>query len=361
MSTVIAEPEAPQVRPQDIPRRRRREGVIRGAAPRTLGLIVAMVVLAVLLILSIAVGSKPIPVGTVFDAFLQYDRTLDDHLIVRSLRLPRTEVGLLVGVALGLAGAVMQGAVRNPLADPGILGIEAGAAFMVVIGIFVFGVGSLVGYVWFAFAGAAGAAIAVYGVGSLGREGATPIKLCLAGAAIATLLGSLSSAILLLDVATLDQFRFWAVGSLAGRSSEIATQMAPFILFGTALALMCGPALNALALGDDMARGLGQRVGRARAVGALSVVVLCGAATAAAGPIGFVGLVVPHVARMITGPDYRWILPYSMLLAPILLLSADILGRIVIRPGELQVGIVTAAVGAPFFVWLVRRRNLAEL
>ena len=325
------------------------------------GLLLALGVLAVLVVLSIAVGSKPIPIGTVFDAFLHYDPTLDDHLIVRSLRLPRTEVGLLVGVALGLAGAVMQGAVRNPLADPGILGIEAGAAFMVVIGIYVFGIADLLGYVWFAFGGAAGAAIAVYGIGSLGREGATPIKLCLAGAAIATLLGSLSSAILLLDVATLDQFRFWAVGSLAGRSSEIATQLAPFIIGGALLALICGPALNALALGDDMARGLGQRVGRARAVSALSVVVLCGAATAAAGPIGFVGLVVPHVARMITGPDYRWILPYSMVLAPILLLGADIVGRVVIRPGELQVGIVTAAIGAPFFVWLVRRRNLAEL
>jgi iron complex transport system permease protein len=361
MPTVTVEPDAPQVRPQDIPMRRRREGLARGAAPRALGLLLALVVLAVLAITSIAVGSKPIPVATVFDAFTGYDRTLDDHLIVRTLRLPRTEVGLLVGVALGLAGAVMQGAVRNPLADPGILGVEAGAAFMVVLGIYVFGVASLLGYVWFAFAGAAAASIAVYSVGSLGREGATPIKLCLAGAAVATLLGSLSSAILLLDVATLDQFRFWAVGSLAGRSTEIALQLAPFILGGTLLALMCGPALNALALGDDMARGLGQRVGSARAVSAVVVVLLCGGATAAAGPIGFVGLVVPHVARMISGPDYRWILPYSMVLAPILLLAADILGRIVVRPGELQVGIVTAAIGAPFFVWLVRRRNLAEL
>jgi iron complex transport system permease protein len=264
MSTVTVEPGAPQVRPQDIPTRRRREGVFRGAGPRALGLVLVLAVLGALVIVSIAVGSKPVSIWTVFDAFLDYDRTLDDHLIIRSLRLPRTEVGLLVGVALGLAGAVMQGAVRNPLADPGILGIEAGAAFMVVIGIYVFGVASLLGYVWFAFAGAAGAAIAVYGIGSLGREGATPIKLCLAGAAIATLLGSLSSAILLLDVATLDQFRFWAVGSLAGRSSEIALQLAPFILTGTVLALMCGPALNALALGDDMAKGLGQRVGRAR-------------------------------------------------------------------------------------------------
>ncbi len=334
---------------------------MRGAAPRTLGLVVAVAVLAGLVIVSIAVGSKPIAFGTVLDAFTHYDATVDDQQIVRSLRLPRTEIGLLAGIALGLAGAVMQGAIRNPLADPGILGIEAGAGFMVVLGIYVLGISSLLGYVWFAFAGAAAAAVAVYGIGSLGREGATPIKLCLAGAAIATFLTSLTGAILLLDIQTLDQYRFWAVGSLAGRSAEIAGQVAPFIVAGSLLALLCGPALNALALGDDVARGLGQRVGRARAISALAVVVLCGSATAAAGPIGFVGLVVPHVARMITGPDYRWILPYSMVLAPILLLGADIAGRVVIRPDELQVGIVTAAIGAPFFVWLVRRRNLAEL
>ena len=334
---------------------------MRGAAPRTLGLVLAVAALVGLVIVSIAVGSKPIAVGTVLDAFTHYDATVDDQQIVRSLRLPRTEIGLLAGMALGLAGAVMQGAIRNPLADPGILGIEAGAGFMVVLGIYVLGISSLLGYVWLAFAGAAAAAVAVYGIGSLGREGATPIKLCLAGAAIATFLTSLTGAILLLDIQTLDQYRFWAVGSLAGRSAEIAGQVAPFIVAGSLLALLCGPALNALALGDDIARGLGQRVGRARAISALAVVVLCGAATAAAGPIGFVGLVVPHVARMITGPDYRWILPYSMVLAPILLLGADIAGRVVIRPDELQVGIVTAAIGAPFFVWLVRRRNLAEL
>jgi len=334
---------------------------MRSAAPRALGLILATAILGALVLLSIALGSKPIAIGTVLDAFTAYDASLDDHIIIRDLRLPRTEVGILIGVALGLSGAVMQGVARNPLADPGILGVNAGAALFVVIAIFVFGVTSLLGYVWFSFAGAAAAAVAVYAIGSLGREGATPIKLSLAGVAISVLLGSVTSAILLIDIATLDAFRFWAVGSLAGRTTEIATQMAPFIIAGSLLALVCAPALNALALGDDMAKGLGQRVGRARAVSALAVVVLCGAATAAAGPIGFVGLVVPHVARMITGPDYRWILPYSMVLAPILLLGSDILGRIVLRPGELQVGIVTAAIGAPFFVWLVRRRNLAEL
>ena len=230
-----------------------------------------------------------------------------------------------------------------------------------MLAIYVFGVSSLLGYVWFSFAGAAIASVVVYGLGALGREGASPVKLALAGAAVTAFLGSITTAILLLDVATLDQFRFWAVGSIAGRDGELARQVAPFIVVATIMALASGRALNALALGDDVAASLGQRVGLARAFSAASVVLLVGAATAVAGPIGFIGLTVPHVARALTGPDYRWVLPYSMVLAPILLLSSDIVGRVVARPGELQVGIVTALVGAPFFVILVRRRKLAEL
>jgi iron complex transport system permease protein len=255
----------------------------------------------------------------------------------------------------------MQGVSRNPLADPGILGIEAGASLAVVVAISSFGVGSLTGYVWFAFAGAALASIVVYTLGSMGRDGATPVKLALAGAALASMLASITSAILLLDVATLNEFRFWVVGSLAGRDGSIAAQVMPFLLAGAVLALGSARSLNTLALGDDMARSLGQRVRIARAVSALSVVVLSGAAVAAAGPIGFIGLTIPHVARAICGPDYRWILPWSMVLGPSLLLFADILGRVVARPGELQVGIVTAVIGAPFFIALVRRRKLAGL
>jgi iron complex transport system permease protein len=310
---------------------------------------------------SIAYGTKSIPAGTVWDALWHYDPTSNDHLIVRTLRVPRTVVGLGVGGALGLAGAVMQGVTRNPLADPAILGIEAGAALAVVIGIHSFGLATLTGYVWFAFAGAALASVVVYSLGSVGRGGATPVKLALAGAALAALLQSLTSAVLLLDVDTLDQFRFWIVGSLAGRDGTIAAQVVPFLVVGAVLALVSGRALNTLALGEDIARSLGQQVQLARGIAALSVVVLCGAATAAAGPIAFVGLTVPHVARAIVGPDYRWILPWSLVLGPTLLLSADVLARLVARPGELQVGIVTALVGAPFFIALVRRRKLAEL
>ncbi|MDY7102449.1 MAG: iron chelate uptake ABC transporter family permease subunit [Actinomycetota bacterium] len=344
------------VRPERV-----RRGLVRRPSTRAAGLIVLAGVLFLVLLASVAYGAKPMALSSVFDAFLNYDPTSNDHLIVRSLRVPRTIVGILVAISLGLAGAVMQGVTRNPIADPGILGVNAGAAMFVVAGIYLFGVTSLLGYVWFAFAGAALASFVVYFLGSLGRGGATPVKLALAGAAVTAMLASVTRAILLIDVATLDQYRFWAVGSLAGRDTEIAVQVAPFVVIGSVLALASGRVLNALALGDDVAASLGQRVGLARFSSALSVVFLCGAATAAAGPIGFVGLTIPHVARSITGPDYRWILPYSMVLAPILLLGSDVIGRVVARPGELQVGIVTALIGAPFFVMLVRRRKLAEL
>ncbi|MGH9151544.1 MAG: FecCD family ABC transporter permease [Acidimicrobiales bacterium] len=337
-----------------------RRPLVGNRAVRALGLLLAMVALWLVAMASIAYGSKPIPVGQVLAALFDFDGS-NDHLIIRSLRVPRTLVGIGVGTALGLAGAVMQGVTRNPLADPGILGVNAGAAFAVVIAIHVFGIGSLSGYVWFAFVGAAAASVVVYGLGAVGRDGATPVKLALAGAAVGAFLASITTAVLILDVATLDQFRFWVVGSLAGRDGAIATQVAPFLVVGALLALGSARALNSMSLGDDVARSLGLRVGAARAVSALSVVLLCGAATAAAGPIGFVGLTVPHVARAICGPDYRWILPYSAVLAPILLLGADIVGRVAARPGELQVGIVTAVVGAPFFIALVRRRRLAQL
>ena len=338
------------------------EPVIRKrASSRALGLLGCAAVVAILCFLSLAIGARVTPLGAVWDAIFHYDQANTDHLVIRELRLPRTILGVLVGATLGMAGAVMQGVTRNPLADPGILGVNAGAALLVVIGISVFGVTSILGYVWFAFAGAAVASVVVYSVAALGREGATPVKLALAGAALSAAFGAVTTAMLLLDQATFDQFRFWAVGSLAGRDMTIVVQVAPFLIAGCLLALCLGRVLNTLSLGEDVARGLGANVVLSRAVSAAAVVLLCGAATAACGPIGFVGLTIPHVARMIVGPDYRWALPYSMTLAPILLLAADIVGRVIARPGEVQVGIVTALIGAPVFITLVRRRKLAEL
>lgn len=334
-----------------------------GRSPRRRRVLVVLVLLTVLVLAvlaSLAVGAKPIPLGVVWDAIWSPTGTEDD-IVVRSLRAPRTVLGVGVGVALGVAGALMQGHTRNPLADPGLLGVSAGAAFFVVVGIYALGVTSLYGYVWFAFAGAFVASVLVFTLGSLGRGGPTPVTLALAGVAVSALLGALTSALVLADQQTLDAFRFWAVGSLAGRDAGIAAQVAPFLLIGLLLAAANAPALNLLGLGEDVARGLGQNVSVARWTGLIAITLLTGAAVAACGPIGFVGLVVPHLARFFTGPDHRWLLPASGLAGAVLLLAADVVGRAVVRPGELQVGIVLAFVGAPFFVALVRRRKLLAL
>lgn len=329
------------------------------ATRRVTGLVVAVGVLGVVVLLSLAVGARPIPLGTVIESFTAFDGS-DEHLVVRELRLPRTLVGVLVGAALGVGGALMQAVTRNPLADPGLLGVNAGASLAVVVGV-AFGLGSLSSYVWLAFVGAAVTSVAVYAIGSIGRGGATPVRLALAGAALSALLGSVTSAVVLLDQQTLDRYRFWVVGSLAGRDEDVLVQITPFIALGLAVALASARPLNSLALGEDAARALGTRVGRTRAAAALGVTLLCGAATAACGPIGFIGLVVPLAARAVVGPDQRWLLPSSAVLGPVVLLTCDVVGRVVARPSEVQVGIMTAAIGGPAFVLLVRRVRMARL
>ncbi len=313
------------------------------------------------MLLSLAVGAKSIPWTVVIDAFLANDAAVTDHLIVRELRLPRTLLGLLVGGALGVAGALMQGVTRNPLADPGLLGVNAGASFAVVLAIWWFGITSVSGLVWFAFVGAALASVAVYVLGTAGRGGATPVRLALAGAALAALLFSLTRAVALLDQATLDQFRFWAVGSLAGRGTDVAGQVAPFIALGLLFAMGAARQLNAIALGEDAARALGTKIQLTRFVSVLGITLLCGSAVAAAGPIGFVGLVVPHAVRSWFGPDQRWLMPASAMAGASFLLFCDTLGRVVARPGEVQVGIMTAILGGPAFIVLVRRTRMAQL
>jgi len=333
---------------------------VRAAGKPAAWLLAAVVVLVLVSAVSLAVGARGLPLETVWQALTQFDPGNGDHAVVHA-RIPRTVLGLLAGGALGLAGAAMQGVARNPLADPGIMGVNAGAALAVVTGIYVFGISSLTGYIWFAFIGAAAAAALVYLVASLGRDGATPVKLALAGAALSAGLYSLMNVVLVSSQDTLDRFRFWQVGGIAGRDWSVVLPGVPFLILGAGIVLATGRILNSLALGDNIARGLGQRVGLVRGVTALGIVLLCGSATALAGPIGFVGLVIPHAVRFLTGPDYRWILPFSLVLAPVLLLSADILGRVVLLPGEVPAGIMTALVGAPVFVWLVRRGKGAGL
>ncbi|MEM8904354.1 MAG: iron chelate uptake ABC transporter family permease subunit [Actinomycetota bacterium] len=330
-------------------------------AKRVLGVAVLGAALFSVSLASLAVGAKPIPLGSVIDAFLAYDPTDTDHLIVRELRLPRTIIGLIVGAALAVSGAVMQAVTRNPLAGPGLLGVNAGASFAVVLALWAFDINTTLGLVWFAFIGAGITSVVVYALGSIGRGGATPVRLALAGAALSALLFSLTRAVTLLDRATLDQFRFWAVGSLAGRDADIAGQLAPFIIVGLVVAVALSRPLNSLALGDDAARGLGVRVGLTRVVSGLAIVLLCGASVAAAGPIGFVGLVIPHAVRVWFGPDQRWLVVACGLAGPTLLLFCDVIGRIIARPGEVQVGIMTAAIGGPAFVILVRRLRVIRL
>lgn len=335
-------------------------GRVRPTSLRALGLVVAVVVLLVAVLLSISVGSRSIPLDRVWGLVFSPDGS-EEATIVQDLRIPRTVLGLLVGAALGMAGALMQALTRNPLADPGILGVNAGAACVVVIGIAVFGYVDPAVQVWFAFVGAGLATLIVYGVAARGGSGATPVRLALAGIALTFALYAVVQGITTLKPEVFDQYRFWQVGSLADHEKERAWQVAPFVGGGIVLALLLARPLNALALGDDVSRALGAHVARTRALGALGVTLLCGAATAAAGPITFIGLTVPHVARAICGPDQRWVLPYSMVLAPILLLVADVIGRVVTRPGELQVAIVTAVIGAPVFIAIVRRRRIAQL
>jgi iron complex transport system permease protein len=344
---------------QQAPRRRR--GLLGGRVDRLTGLLLVVATLVALACVSLALGSNSVPFHDAVSALFDYDPNNPDQTVVRSLRVPRTAIGLLAGLALGLAGAVMQGLSRNPLADPGILGVNAGAILAVLLAVQYFGVTTLLGYVWFAFVGAGAAGVLVYSIASNGRDGATPIKLALAGTAVTALLASFATMVQLSDPRTIEAYRSWALGSLSGRGAGVAEQVWPFILVGAVLAFATARMLNALALGDDVARALGQHVGRARLISGLAVVILAGAATAAAGPIVFLGLTVPHIARAIVGPDYRWVLPYSALLAPVLLLTADVIGRLVVRPGELQVGIVSVLLGAPVFVYLVRRKNLASL
>ncbi|WP_223839642.1 FecCD family ABC transporter permease [Saccharopolyspora pogona] len=327
---------------------------------RVIGIAVLLVVLVVACVLSVVIGAKTIPLQDVWAGLFAPTGTEND-LIIRELRVPRTIVGVLAGAALGLAGALMQGHTRNPIADPGILGITQGAALAVVLAVYTFGVTTLLGFIWFGFAGALLGALAVFAIGSLGRGGPTPVALALAGTAISHLLQAITSALVISDQQTMDTYRFWKVGSIAITDTTVIPQVLPFLVVGVGLALANASSLNALSLGDDVARSLGHRVEWARRAGIAGIAILVGGAVAICGPIGFVGLIVPHVARFFTGADYRWLLPFAGLLGASLVLLADVLGRIVARPSEVQVGVMLAMVGAPFFIALVRRRKLVRL
>ncbi len=333
--------------------------VVRSARTRGLWLAVMVVVLAAICALSVAVGTRDVAWSDVLAGLSGEVDTIGQAAV--AVRLPRTLLALAAGAALGLAGAVMQGVTRNPLADPGILGVNMGASLAVVVGIVWFGLSTATSYAATAVVGAGVTAAFVYGIGSLGRGGATPLKLALAGAATSVAFSSLVIAVVLPRADIAGGIRSWQVGGVGGATWHALASVLPFLAAGLAISLLSARTLNSLALGDELAAGLGEHVARGRALAALGAVLLCGATTAACGPIGFVGLVVPHVCRMLAGVDHRWLLPFSALAGAGLLVAADVVGRIAARPGEIEVGIVTALIGAPFFIWIVRRHRVREL
>ena len=330
-----------------------------GGGRRVGWLALTMLAVVVLAGASLAIGTRGVSVSDIAAALSGHDDTIGEAVV--AMRIPRTVLAVLAGAALGLSGALMQGITRNPLADPGIFGVNMGAALAVVIGVAFFSISSSNAYIWTAILGAGVTAVFVYLVGSLGRGGATPLKLTLAGAATSIAFASLVMAIVLPRGDIAGGIRSWQIGGVGGATFSRILPVLPFLAVGVALAFISARKLNAMALGDEVAAGLGENVALGRAVAALSAVLLCGATTAICGPIGFVGLVVPHACRLIVGVDHRWLLPFSALGGGILLLASDIIGRIAARPGEVEVGIITALVGGPFFIWIVRRQQVREL
>lgn len=326
---------------------------------RSAGLLVLLGILLVLIFASITIGSRAVGWDDILAALGGSTEGFGQAAV--ATRLPRTLLALLAGAALAVSGAVMQGVTRNPLADPGILGVNMGAALAVVSGITFFGLAAATSFVWVAIGGAAVTAAFVYAVGSLGRGGATPLKLALAGAATSAALVSFVSAIALPRSDLAGGIRSWQIGGVGGAVFDRIWMVLPFLLVGFVICLLSARGLNSLALGDELAAGLGERVALVRGASALGAVILCGAVTAVTGPIGFVGLVVPHVCRLLVGVDHRWLIPYSALGGAALLTAADVLGRIVARPAEIDVGIITALVGAPFFIYIVRRQKVSAL
>ncbi|WTO87473.1 iron ABC transporter permease [Streptomyces nigra] len=335
---------------------------IRGR--RVGGLAVLGAVLVTAAAVSLAVGARALSPAEVWHGLFAApdpdQRLTEIRLIVRTVRVPRTVLAIVAGVALGVGGALIQGHTRNPIADTGLLGVNAGASFAVVTVTAVFGLSGPFQYLWFAFLGAALAGVVVFGLASLGRGAGHPLTLALAGQGVAVFLAAMTTAVALSDQKSLNALRFWNAGSVAGVGFDVIGPVSAFVAAGLLLAFVTLPAVNLLNLGEDVARGLGVNVALSRTLGIAAITLLAGAATAACGPIAFLGLMVAHLARSLTGPDYRWLVPYTGLLGAIVLLLCDIAGRLVVRPGELDAGVLVALAGAPFFaalVWLGKVRN----
>ena len=332
-----------------------------GAGDRRARLLAALAMLLVMVVLSIALGAKPIALQEVWNALVHFDPSVTDQVIVRGQRLPRTALAIVVGAGLGVAGALMQGLTRNPLADPGLLGVSAGASFAMTLAVAFLPITTLLGYIWFAFLGAVLATVAVYRLGTAGRRAANPLTLTLAGVSLGAVLQGLTVTLTLLYSSVFVSIRVWESGSLAERGWDVVVPITIFVMAGLLLAAGAARGLNAVALGDDLATALGADRRRTRILVVLAVTLLCGAATAAMGPAWFVGLMVPHLARWFAGVDQRWIIAFCAVLGPVLVLASDVLGRVLVRPDELQAGLVTAFVGGPVLIWLIRRSKVRSL
>ncbi|CAM5194266.1 Iron complex transport system permease protein OS=Ureibacillus acetophenoni OX=614649 GN=SAMN05877842_106110 PE=3 SV=1 [Ureibacillus acetophenoni] len=328
--------------------------VLHSNKSKLVGLIIGVLFLILFNFLSIILGYTNITIQTVIDAFTNFNGS-NEHIIIQDVRLPRALIATAVGASLGIAGALLQALTRNPLASPDILGFNAGASFAIVVALMLFSVTSLQATTWIAFGGATIAGLLVYFLGSIGRDGMTPIKMTLAGAAIAALFASLTQGLLVMDESALEQVLFWMAGSVQGRKLEILLAVLPYLAIGIVIAITISNKINILTMGEDVAKGLGQRTMFVKLITGLSVILLAGGSVAIAGPIGFIGIVVPHVVKSIAGNDYRWIIPYSGVVGGILLLMADIGARYVLMPEEVPVGIMTAIIGTPFFIYIARK------
>lgn len=321
---------------------------------------ILILLLACMFVLSIAVGSRFVAPDDVWRLLWHPDGSQDAR-VIHDLRIPRTVLGIVAGAALGVAGALIMALTRNPLADPGILGVNSGAHLAVALAIAGLGMTSFTQYVWFAFAGAIVAAVVVFAIGSSGRHGPSPVRLTLAGVAFGAVLSGIATGVTLLDQRTFDLLRDWNAGSMVNRDLSLTMQLVPFVAVGVLIAFALARPLNAIALGEDVARSFGTNVTAVRVWGVVAVTLLCGAVTAVVGPIAFVGLLVPHMVRLVSGPDQRWIIALTLLASPSLLLAADVLGRVIVLPDEMPVGIVVAFLGAPLLIALVRRSRVASL
>lgn len=328
---------------------------------RRSGLVALATLTAIAVVLSVAVGSRDISTATIWASFVDFDQADSEHLLVQQVRVPRALTAVVVGAALGVAGAMMQSLTRNPLAEPGLLGINAGAAVAIAVGIAFFGIVDVTGYMVLGLIGAAAAAVIVFLLGGV-RQGTNPVRLVLAGAALTAVLLALTHIVLINSTEDVyDRFRNWMVGSLAGRGADVLLAVTVIAAIGMVIAVAITRSLDAVALGEDTGRALGARTGLTWGLAGLVVVLLAGSATAGAGPIVFLGLAAPHLARLLVGVEHRWLLPYSGAIAAALIVLADTLGRLIAPPAEVPVGIMIAIIGGPFFVVLVRRRKLVQL